>query len=314
MKAAWTVEAAGAGARLDKFLAAPDRLGSRSKAAAALGRGQVRVNDTEAALTDAARVLAVGDVVDVWTDRPGSARRRLGAFVDGDLHVLYEDDALVVVNKPPGLLSVPLERKGEDRSVFTLLERHLRSHRVARPVVVHRIDRDTSGLVLFAKTPEAGEVLRAQFRGREPERVYHAVVYGHPDPVSGEWRDWLRWNTKALIQQPARRGDAEAFEAISHYRVQETWTDTSLIEVRLTTGKRNQIRIQAALRGHPLVGERRYVYDPPRVAVPFGRQALHAAALGFRHPETGRAMRFEVPWPEDLERLVQRLRRDRSPG
>lgn len=309
MKAAWVVDAAGAGARLDKFLAAPDRLGSRSRAATALARGQVWLNEVEVSPADAARALAPGDAVRVWTDRPGSAKRRLGAFVDGDLHVLYEDEALVVVNKPPGLLSVPLERKGEDRSVFTLLESHLRSHRVARPVVVHRIDRDTSGLVLFAKSGAAAAALRAQFRGREPERVYLAVVYGCPSPASGEWRHWLRWNTKALVQQAARRDDPESFEAISQYRVVEPWPLASLIEVRLVTGKRNQIRIQAALCGHPLVGERRYVYEPPATAIPFGRQALHAHALGFRHPTDGRAMRVELPLPDDMARLVEQLRR-----
>lgn len=310
MNGEWTIAEAQAGVRLDKFLAAADRLGSRSKAATALEKGKVLLNGDDTAASDASRLLRAGDVVRLWTDRPGSARRKLGAFVDGELRVVYEDEALVVVDKPPGLLSVPLERKGEYRSVVDLLERHLRSHQRTRPYVVHRIDRDTSGLVLFAKTAAAQSELKAQFTQREPERVYWAFVYGVPEPPSATWRDLLKWDDKLLVQKAVGPRNPDGVEALSTFRTLEPFDGAAWIEVRLTTGKRNQIRIQAALRGHPLIGEVRYVYEPvPSPVIPCPRQALHAARLGFRHPTDGRPLAFESPLPEDLQALLSTLRR-----
>jgi len=178
-----------------------------------------------------------------------------------------------------------------------------------RPFVVHRIDRDTSGLVVFAKHATAQATLKDQFRRREPERVYWAVVYGHPDPPQGTWHDHLTWDTKALIQKETSPRDPRASEAISEYRVLEPFRAASLIEVRLRTGRRNQIRIQARLRGHTLVGERRYVYGPDDLrTISFERQALHARRLSFLHPADGRPLTFEAPLPADFETLVARLR------
>ena len=137
----WTVEAPDEGLRLDKFLAARERVGSRTRVASALSRGKIFLNGDEATLADASRRVARGDVVRLWMDRPGSARARLGAFVDGDLHVLHEDDDLVVVNKPPGILTVPLDRRAHETSVVDLLTRHWRSQK-RLPLVVHRIDRE----------------------------------------------------------------------------------------------------------------------------------------------------------------------------
>jgi 23S rRNA pseudouridine1911/1915/1917 synthase len=189
------------------------------------------------------------------------------------------------------------------------VHRYLRPQGKRRPLVVHRIDRDTSGLVLFAKTSRAHTMLKAQFARREPERIYWAVVYGHPDPPSGTWRDFLVWNREALIQMRTHANDPRAKEAISHYRVLEKYETASLIEVRLVTGKRNQIRLQARLRGHTVVGEQRYVFGPaPLRPIEFGRQALHAYRLAFRHPSDGREVSFEAPLPEDFRALLDQLR------
>lgn len=306
----WTAATGDAGVRLDKFLAAADRLGSRARAVAALERGKIYVNGLEVSLTDAARRLAAGDVVRLWMDRPGSARRTPRIHPGGDLDVIFEDDVLVVVNKPAGMLSVPLERKTELPSVYEQIEDRLRSHGKRRPFVVHRIDQDTSGLVVFARDAESQRRLKAQFARREPERVYLAVVYGRPSPASGTWRDTLVWDTKALIQKETHPRDPKGMEAISEYHVVERFRDASLIEVRLRTGRRNQIRIQARLRGHTLVGEERYVYGPESLRpIPFGRQALHAFRLGFDHPSDGRELLFEAPLPADLNDLLARLRR-----
>jgi len=306
----WTAADADAGVRLDKFLAAPDRLGSRARSVAALERGKVYVNEEEALLVDAARRLATGDVVRLWIDRPGSAKRRPRTGPSGDLHILYEDDVLLVVSKPPGILSVPLERKRDASSVYEQIEERLRSHGKRRPFVVHRIDRDTSGLVVFAKDADAQQRLKAQFARREPERVYLAVVYGHPAPPTGTWRDVLVWDDRALIQKETHPSDPRGTEAILDYRVVDSFRDASLLEVRLRTGRRNQIRIQARLRGHTLVGERRYVYGPDTLrSIPFGRQALHALRLGFQHPIDGHALTLEAPLPRDFVELLARLRR-----
>lgn len=301
-----------AGVRLDKFLAADERLGSRGRVTAALDKGKVFVNGAEAGRADAGSLVRSGDVVRLWMDRPGSSRRRPGPAGAGEVEILYEDDLLIVVNKPAGLLSVPLERKSEATSAYEHLETHLRPRGKRRPLVVHRIDRDTSGLVVFAKHARAQEQLKAQFKRREPERVYWAVVYGRPEPPEGTWRDHLVWDAKALIQKRTHPGDPQGKEAISHYRVIEAWPDASLVEVRLATGKRNQIRLQARLRGHTLVGERRYVYGPDSLrSIAFPRQALHAYRLSFCHPADGRLLNFEAPLPADLAGLLARLRRSR---
>jgi 23S rRNA pseudouridine1911/1915/1917 synthase len=308
----WTVAADEAGLRLDKFLAAAGRAGSRPKAASALERGKVFVNDREMTLADAAARVALGDIVRLWMDRPGTARRRSSLGDDLDLPIVYEDEALIVLNKPAGLLAVPLplQRRSDARSVFDDLKIYLGQRGRRRPFVVHRIDRDTSGLVLFAKTEAAQLALKEQFKRRLPERIYHAVVYGLPSPPSGTWRDHLVWDLKALIQKETSPRDPRGKEAISHYRVLEPLAGASLIEVRLVTGKRNQIRIQARLRSHTLVGEVRYVYGPEELRpVAFPRQALHAHRLAFRHPDDGRDLAFEAPMPQDMFDLVARLRR-----
>ena len=309
----WVVGGTDAGVRLDKFLAADGRLGSRARAASALERRKIFVNGVEASLADAARRLAEGDVIRQWIDRPGSAARppRRGRVGGGPLDIVFEDDALVVVNKPAGLLSVPLERNAGVPSVFDAVEDYLRSHGKRRPLPVHRIDQDTSGLVVFAKNADAQRVLKDQFKRRAPERVYLAVVYGVPEPREGVWRDVLVWDEKALIQKATHPADPRGVEAISEYRVVEVFSATSLVEVRLRTGRRNQIRLQARLRGHTLVGEARYTYGPATLRpIPFGRQALHAYRLSLQHVD-GRRLDLEAPLPADFRDLLSRLRRTR---
>jgi 23S rRNA pseudouridine1911/1915/1917 synthase len=305
----WTASADEAGFRLDKFLASPDRLGSRARAVRALERGKVFVNDREASLADAGRRLTVADEVHVWQDRPGSAKRTPAVGRAVDLDVVFEDDLIVVVNKPAGILTVPLDRHPGVPSVYGQIVERLRSHGKRKPFVVHRIDQDTSGLVLFARTPEAQSHLKAQFKDRSADRVYLAVVYGHPQPAQGTWRDVLVWDEKALIQKKTHPHDPRGTAATSRYRTIEAFADTSLIEVRLESGRRNQIRLQARLRGHTLVGEQRYVSGPDLTRpIKFGRQALHASQLAFTHPRNGSRLTFDAPLPPDIEQLVHQLR------
>lgn len=225
------------------------------------------------------------------------------------LDIVFEDSALIVINKPPGLLTVPLARREQASSVYDELIDYFRSKGKRKPLVVHRIDRDTSGLVMFARDGRTQARLKNQFEQRQPERVYLAVVEGHPQPASGTWRDRLVWDSHALEQRVAGARDPRASEAISDYRVLESFAEASLIEVRLQTGKRNQIRVQAGLRGHPLVGERQYVIgNAPPVVPDFPRQALHAWTLGFTHPLTNREVRFEAALPSDFSALLRHLR------
>jgi 23S rRNA pseudouridine1911/1915/1917 synthase len=307
----WTVTAREAGVRLDKFLAGADRIGSRVRAATALERGKIFLNDREMSPDRAGTRLAAGDVVRAWMDRPGSAKRRATLGDDRDLPIVYEDDTLVVLDKPAGLLAVPLplRRRENARSVFDDLKEYLRHRGRRRPFVVHRIDRDTSGLVLFAKSAAAQDHLKGQFKRHLPERVYQAVVYGHPSPASGTWRDHLVWDDRSLIQKETHPRDPRGKEAISQYRVLEQLKGAALIEVRLVTGRRNQIRIQARLRGHTLVGEQRYTYGPDTLrSIAFPRQALHAHRLAFKHPVDGRELRFETPLAPDIKDLIVKLR------
>lgn len=312
----WEVADAEAGLRLDAFLAVAGRLGSRGRARWALERGKVFVNDADASPSDGGSRLAVGDRVRLWLDRPGSASARLRSAVrrDGELPIVYEDDALIVVNKPAGLLTVPLAARAEAASVADELRHYLRGQGKREPLVVHRIDRDTSGLVMFAKQPAAQLALKEQFERQEPERVYLAVVQGVPEPAAGTWHDWLTWDGDELVQVVSRPGDPRARESRSEYRVVEAFPagPAALIEVRLISGKRNQIRVQAERHGHPLIGEQLYTagvgtldaHDLP----PFHRQALHAWRLACRHPSTGRRIAFEAPLPVDLQELVEAIR------
>jgi len=311
----WQVTEDEAGGRLDKWLAAAERLGSRSKALSAIERGKVFINNIEQGVADAARRLQAGETVRLWMDRPGSAERRYTERREAGLHLLYEDSSLLVINKPAGLLTVPLPSQPDESSLLEQVKYHLRSHKKLEPLVVHRIDRDTSGAVIFAKTHESQRKLKDQFERRKAERVYLAVVYGHPKPESGTWRDYLVWNQDSLKQQPAERRDRNAKEAICRYRTLEKFPGAALIEVSLVTGKRNQIRVQAGLRGHPLVGEKKYVYDPtPLPGIEFHRQALHAHRLALIHPMSQRPMNFEAQAPDDFRSLLETLRKKGRAG
>ncbi len=327
----WTVAPGDAGLRLDAWLAARPEIGSRGRAREAIERGKVFVNDEEIVFSDAARRLEAGDLVRFWPDRPGSSRPRARDIVSRrhELRVVHEDEAILVVDKAPGWLVEPLPgAAASEVTLRDLLADHLRDRAGVRPYVVHRIDRDTSGLVLFALTPVARDDLKAQFERRTPTRNYVAVVRGRVTPPSGTWRDQLAWDRERLVQKRAHANEERAREAIARYRVVEQFEDAAVIEVSLVTGKRNQIRVQAGLRGHPLVGERVYRYGQAedggacraeaRTASEGGRraeglalsrQALHAARLGFRHPVSRRQVEFTAPLPEDLAALIARLRK-----
>lgn len=216
--------------------------------------------------------------------------------------IMHEDPHLLVVDKEPGVLTVPIPGK-QSLNLKDLLDRYLVSQK-RQALPVHRIDRYTSGLVVFAKSRRAWERLVAQFRSRSPERIYLAVVRGDVSQDRGTLRHRLELTTDGFRQRLAREGGTEA---VTHYRVLERLQGATLLEVRLESGLKNQIRIQFRAAGHPLVGDRHYAVEEASEKL-LKRQALHAWKLTFEHPATGRPASFEAPLPSDMRRLVERLK------
>jgi len=310
----WTINGQDAGARLDAWLAGRTEAGSRSRARTWLERGKVFVNGAAVAFPDRGRRLCEGDRVGLWMDRPGSShpRRREITAARLALRVVLEDKDVLVADKPPGLLVEPLPgEEGGEVTLLDLVADHLRDRVRVRPRVVHRIDRDTSGLVLFALTRNAQDALKAQFEERTPERIYLALVRGVVEPESGTWRDRLAWDRDLLVQKRAHRAEAAGKDAVARFTVAERLGRATLLEVALVTGKRNQIRVQSGSRGHPLVGERLYTFGAPppgRGEPTLVRQALHASRLSFIHPTTGKRVTVAARLPDDMQQLVEELR------
>lgn len=202
------------------------------------------------------------------------------------LRLVHEDDELLVIEKPAGLLTIATENERE-RTVYRLLWDYLAAKRPPRrPFIVHRLDRETSGLLAFAKSPECKRILQAQFEARAVERVYVAVVEGRVEAERGTLRSRLAQG-RALHVRPSRAGK----EAIAHYRVLARRGRTTALELSLGTGRRHQIRVQLAALGHPVVG------DPLHSRDRSGRMRLHATRLGFVHPATGDRVSFESAPP-----------------
>ncbi|MCB9666386.1 MAG: RluA family pseudouridine synthase [Alphaproteobacteria bacterium] len=298
--------------RLDRWLAAWPRVGSRRKASALLAGGKVDVDGRTVGPVEGGLPVPAGSRVAVVWDRPGTSRqavRARGELVEAGLRILHEDDRVVAIDKPPGLLTdTATARQARERdSVRARITAWLRP-RGQRPVVVHRIDADTSGVVLLAKDAEAGERLREAFAAHRPERTYLAWVHGVPHAAEGTWEDTVWWDPRANVQRAVAPDAPGAAQARSHWRVDGRGGGLARLEVRLDTGRRNQIRLQAALRGHPLVGERQYLPDAWTPRPPsFPRQALHAHRLVFPHPDDGRPVAVDAPLPADLARLDARL-------
>jgi 23S rRNA pseudouridine1911/1915/1917 synthase len=218
---------------------------------------------------------------------------RAGPGLQAGVRLVHEDDALLVVDKPPGLLTIATERE-RARTLYRLVWDYLAArHPGRRPFIVHRLDRETSGLVVLAKSPEAKRHLQAQFESRTVERIYLAVVEGRVSQDQGTLESWLTQDASLRVRAVrARRGPPEGGkQAITRYRVLERRADTTLLELSLVTGRRGQIRAQLSRLGHPIVGDRGH---GSRAG---GRVRLHACRLGFAHPATGAPARFESPAP-----------------
>ncbi len=260
-----------------------------------LAEGRVHVNDR--VIRDGRESIGAGDRV--------SLAQHPEPLFPAALRLIHEDADILVIDKPPGLLTIatPSERT---RTAYRLLWEYLAAARPPRrPFVVHRLDRETSGLLVVAKSAAAKRKLQAQFLARSVERIYAAVVEGLVPAESGTLESalvqdrGLRVRTGRLGHRGSRGQGAAARRAITHYRVRERRRSATLLELALGTGRRRQIRLQLAELGHPIVGDADYGSrrDPLR------RLCLHATRLGFRHPVSGTPVYFESPIPPEFRRV-----------
>lgn len=214
------------------------------------------------------------------------------------LRLVHEDDDLLVIDKPPGLLTIATERE-RGRTAYRMVSEYVGAREHGRRVfVVHRLDRETSGLVCFAKSFAVKRALQAQFAARAVDRGYVAVVEGRMEEASGTLRGRLV-EDRGLRVRPAR-GTGAGKEAITRYRVLEHGRDATLLELTLVTGRRGQIRAQLAALGHPIMGDAAYGSRRD----PIHRMCLHAMRLGLRHPRGG-SLRLESPVPPAFRRAAQ---------
>ncbi|MDP3908392.1 RluA family pseudouridine synthase [Novosphingobium sp.] len=301
---------ASGGQRLDKALADASGL-SRERVKALLGEGRIALDGKAATSGSVKPAEGTPFTITVPAAIPAEAQAQ-----DIALTVAYEDEYLIVVDKPAGLVVHPAAGNLDGTLVNALLH-HCRGQLsgiggVARPGIVHRIDKDTSGLLVVAKTDAAHEGLAAQFADHSIERAYLAVVGGLPAPISGTIRGAIARSNHdrkkmALVE------DGRGKHAVTHYKLLERLDSAALVECRLETGRTHQVRVHMASIGHPLLGDPVYGRTPSRLRpllnqLHFHRQALHAAVLGFTHPVTGAAVRLESTLPTDMAGLLVELR------
>ena len=291
------------GERVDAALARMFGL-SRTSAAELVTGGQVLIGGRPAAKSD--RVPA-GEWLDVTLPAPVSTAP-VPRLVPG-LDVVYEDSDIVVVDKPPGVAAHPTPGWTGPTVLQGLLAA---GHSIAtsgaaeRQGVVHRLDAFTSGLMVLAKSERAYSALKRAFRDREVDKVYHALVQGHPDPLRGTV-------DAPIARHPSGDGRfavvAGGRPSVTHYDTLEAFRAASLTEIILETGRTHQIRVHMAAIRHPCVGDRLYGADPVLAArLGLTRQWLHAVRLGFAHPADGRRVEFASSYPEDLAHALDVLR------
>jgi 23S rRNA pseudouridine1911/1915/1917 synthase len=215
------------------------------------------------------------------------------------MNLLYEDEHLLVIEKSAGLLSVATAKENEE-TAFSILKRYVKkSHHRAELYIVHRLDRDTSGIMMFAKTKEIQQKLQDNWENAVTKRIYYAVVEGHVNNAEGEIVSCLKENKALMMYSSNTPGDGQ--KAVTRYRVLKSNARYSLLEVSLQTGRKNQIRVHLQDIGHSIAGDKKY----GAATDPLGRLGLHAGILEFFHPATGKCMYFETPIPDVLEKIFE---------
>jgi 23S rRNA pseudouridine1911/1915/1917 synthase len=297
--------------RLDTAVAAALPQLSRARVQALLAENALTIDGAPAADGSTRKYAGKHFALNVPAPRPDKAKAQ-----DIDIHIVYEDDHLLVVNKPAGLVVHPAAGHPDGTLVNALL--HHCSGKlsgiggVQRPGIVHRIDRDTSGLLVVAKTDAAHEGLAKLFAAHDIERRYWAIVSGVPAPPAGTVRTQIgrsNSNRKKMAVLPENKGK----HAVTHFKTEEIFKNTALVSCTLETGRTHQVRVHMAHIGHPLIGDsvysnRQNTYKIGPNQSKFERQALHAASLGFIHPVSGETLRFDSSLPEDMQLLLSALR------
>jgi len=260
---------------------------SRNYVKGILKRGQIAVDGKPC--TDYARVL-----------RPG---QRLEALLRIDpaqeaprVPVLYEDADIIVIDKPAGMLSVSTDKESGN-TAYRIVNDYVQARGGARVFIVHRLDRETSGVLLLAKSEPVKRKLQENWDDCAVQRGYTAVVEGNVQPPEGKITSWLKQTATLLVYSSGKKGDGKL--AVTNYRTLQASDEYSLLEISLETGRKNQIRVHMKDMGHPVAGDKKYGAHTN----PFGRLALHAGVLVVRHPASGEEMRFESPVPGTWKKL-----------
>lgn len=300
------------GWRLDRALAAALPTLSRERLKVLIAAGEVVCEEGSTPLRDPAAKVSTGSIFTVRVPLPSPAHNEPQEI---PLGIVFEDEHLIVIDKPAGLVVHPAAGNADGTLVNALLH-HCRGSLsgiggVERPGIVHRIDKDTSGLMVAAKSDPAHAGLAAQFARHSIDRRYLAIVSGMPNPSHGTIDAPLgrsSTNRQKIAIQPEGKGK----RAVTHYRVVSPLREAALVECRLETGRTHQVRVHMASIGTPLIGDP--VYGRTRKShralletLGFRRQALHAARLGFVHPITSGTLAFESKIPDDMQALFTNL-------
>jgi 23S rRNA pseudouridine1911/1915/1917 synthase len=259
---------------------------SRTTLRQMLQTGRVRVNGEVE--KNAKRIIEADEIVEV-------GQKTIAPLLPPGLAILHEDDDVIVVLKANGLLTVATERERE-QTAQAFLNAYLTEKRQERIHVVHRLDRETSGVLVFAKNFPAREKLKEKFAAHDVDRIYVAIIEGRLSPPEGTFRSFLAEDRSLRMRSVTN--DPEAKLAITHYRTIESGR-FSMLEVTLETGRKNQIRAHLSEAGHPIAGDQLY----GSTVNPLGRLGLHAKLLGFDHPTTGKRMTFTAPLPKQFREL-----------
>jgi 23S rRNA pseudouridine1911/1915/1917 synthase len=309
-----TVEREDAGKRLDRFIARAAEGASRAEVQRWIEGGHVRVDGR---VRKASEKLRAGACVEVDPQPPA---RSDAVAEDGiAFDVLHVDDALVVLNKPAGLVVHPARGHESGTLVNGLLGRGLFDRQMAdpedkeghaRPGIVHRLDKGTSGVMVVARTPVAREGLKHQFAAHTIERAYEAICVGQATDATIETLHGRHPHDRMRFTSRVKQGK----RAVTRIRVLERLLGATHVECSLETGRTHQIRVHLSESGHPVLGDPLYAKPPKNpllreVAESLGHQALHARLLGFTHPTTGIHLRFEAPLPRDFLEALRRLRK-----
>lgn len=300
------VPTSGQGERIDRWIASQLEL-SRSRVQSLIGHGQVELN--QGLCTDKKTPLQAGDRIHLVVPPPLEVDL---SPEDIPLDILYEDTELLVVNKPKGMVVHPSAGHASGTLVNALLAhcQHLSGiNGEQRPGIVHRLDKDTSGALVVAKSDRAHQHLQAQIQAKTARREYLAIVFGRPKTQSGTVNAPVGRHPverKKMAVVPLEKGK----HAVTHWQLSEAFGNFSLIAYQLDTGRTHQIRVHSAHIGHPIVGDPVYTHSR-QSPVNLTGQALHAWKLTFQHPVTHETIATEAPLPDEFQRLLAKLRSQR---